>query len=146
MLSSAERDFLQALNDLNVRFMLVGMSAALLLGARGSTEDMDLWFENIADPSIAEAARRAGGFWVTRSEPPMLGGMSDRLDVVTSMSGLAEFAKELEHSRELEVDGVRVRVLELDRIIASKRASNRPKDLAALPALELALSVLAKKA
>jgi hypothetical protein len=34
-----------------------------------------------------------------------------------------------------------LRVLPLERIIESKRAANRPKDRAALPALEAALAV-----
>jgi hypothetical protein len=38
-LSEAERELLRALNDLGVRFLLVGMSAALLQGARRATED-----------------------------------------------------------------------------------------------------------
>jgi hypothetical protein len=91
-LRDGERAFLTALGELGVHFLLVGMSAALLQGARGATEDLDLWFESLSDQGIAEAARRAGGFLVTRSEPPMLGGMSDRFDIVTSMSGLPAFA------------------------------------------------------
>ena len=63
LLSEAERQFLLALNELGVRYMLVGMSAALLQGARGATEHIDLWFEDVGDPRIAEAARRSGGFW-----------------------------------------------------------------------------------
>ena len=82
-LSSSERAFLLALNALGVRYLLVGMSAALLQGARGATEDIDLWFESTADPRIGEAARQAGGFWITRTAPPMLGGaIGDRFDVV----------------------------------------------------------------
>lgn len=65
-LDEGERAFLLALNSLGVRYLLVGMSAALLQGARGATEDIDLWFESTADPRIGEAARQAGGFWVTR--------------------------------------------------------------------------------
>jgi|GEM_PF-3695454 len=37
-LSNGEREFLLALNDVGVRFMVVGMSAALLQGARGATD------------------------------------------------------------------------------------------------------------
>jgi hypothetical protein len=37
------------------------------------------------------------------------------------------------------IDGIPVKVLPLERVIASKRSTNRPKDLAALPALEAAL-------
>ena len=74
LLSDGEREFLRTLNELGVRYLLVGMSAALLQGARGATEDLDLWFEDLGDPRIGEAARRAGGFWVTRMQPPRLGG------------------------------------------------------------------------
>jgi hypothetical protein len=41
----------------------------------------------------------------------------------------------------LELDGLKVRVLPLERIIASKRVAGRLKDLAVLPALEAALAV-----
>jgi hypothetical protein len=43
LLSESERRFLLALNELGVRYLIVGMSAALLQGARGATEDVDLW-------------------------------------------------------------------------------------------------------
>lgn len=116
--------------------------ALLLQGARGATEDLDLWFESLSDVGIGEAAKRAGGFWVTRSEPPMLGGMSERFDVITSMSGLPNFADEYSNAKELEVDGVRLHVLPLARIIASKRTANRAKDQATLHSLETALRVI----
>jgi hypothetical protein len=38
------------------------------------------------------------------------------------------------------VEGARLTTLPLERIIASKRATRRPKDLAQLPALEAALA------
>ena len=44
------------------------------------------------------------------------------------------------HTDEMDIDGVPVRVLRLARIVASKRAAGRPKDLAQLPALEAALA------
>jgi hypothetical protein len=45
-------------------------------------------------------------------------------------------AEELARTRELEVDGIPLRVFSLERIIASKRAANRIRDLAAIPDLE----------
>jgi hypothetical protein len=68
--------------------------------------------------------------------------VGDRLDVVSHMHGLGKFAEEYVNSVEVEVDGLPLRVLKLERIIASKRAAGRPKDLAAIPALEEALAVL----
>jgi hypothetical protein len=142
--SNAERDFLRALGDLGVRYMVVGLGAAVLQGADTVTMDVDLWFENRADPRIAEAANRAGGVWVAGhfgAMPPMLGGeMGDRFDVVLTVSGLSSFEAESSNVRFIEVDGITLPVLALSRVIASKRAAGRPKDLAVLPALEAALA------
>ncbi len=41
-LTDAERRFLEALGRHGVRYLVVGMSAALLQGARGVTEDIEL--------------------------------------------------------------------------------------------------------
>jgi predicted nucleotidyltransferase len=145
--TSAERALLTALERRGVRFMVVGLSAAVLQGANTATRDIDLWFESLTDPRIADAVAEVGGIWISGSfgmRPPQIGGdaVGDRLDVVTHMHGLGSFADELAQSIEIEVDGVRLRVLKLERIIASKRASGRPKDQAALPALEEALVVV----
>jgi hypothetical protein len=76
-------------------------------------------------------------------QPPSLGGsLGDRFDVVLTMSGLEDFQTEYERSKDIELDGVALRVLPLERIIVSKRAANRAKDRAALPALEAALAVV----
>ncbi len=53
-----------------------------------------------------------------------------------SLQGLDGFVAEYERSREIKVGTTKDRVLPLDRIIASKRAVNRPKDRAVLPVLE----------
>jgi len=146
-LSDGERTLLQALNRHGVRFMVVGLSAAVLQGANTATRDIDIWFEDVSDLRIGHAVREANGIWVSGSfgmRPAQLGGdaVGDRLDVVTHMHGLGSFAEELSHARELEVDGIPLRVLSLERIIASKRAASRTKDLAAIPALEEALAAL----
>jgi hypothetical protein len=75
------------------------MSAALLQGARGVTEGVDLWFEQLNDPRIAEAARAANGFWISGAfgmRPPGLGGfgLEDRFDVVLTADGLGDVATE----------------------------------------------------
>jgi len=143
VLEPPEREFLLALDELGVRFLVVGMSAALLEGASGSTQDIDLWFASVSDPRIGEAARRAGGVFVTGSfgmSPPAVGGaIGDRFDIVTHADGLEPFEVEYARSHLYEIDGLQVHVLPLERVIASKRAARRPRDLAALPLLEEAL-------
>lgn len=149
-LTDAERAFLLGLERRGVLFLLVGMSGALLQGARGATEDLDLWFADPADPRIAEAAREVGAVYFAGSfgmRPPSVSGgpLGDRIDVVTHMHGLASFDEEAGRStRSIRIDeGLEVPVLALDRILASKRATGRAKDLAQIPALETALALLA---
>ena len=60
-------------------------------------------------------------------------------DLVVQMSGMRSFAEEFAAARRVDLAGVEVPVLPLERIIASKRAARRPKDLAVLPALEATL-------
>ena len=144
-LSDAEVNFLRELDARGVRFLLIGMGAAVLQGATAVTQDLDLWFEDLSDPRIAAAARAAGGLYVSGSfgmQPPTIGGgLGDRFDVVTHAHGLGRFEDELPRALVCELQGVTLRLLPLDRILASKRATGRPKDVAQLPVLEAALAV-----
>jgi hypothetical protein len=145
-LTVAERRLFEALDHHGVRYILLGMGAALLEGAPVATQDLDVWFESTTDDRIREAAKDAGGFWISGfgMQPPAFGGEGlERIDVVLTAHGLDAFP--IEHDRAVthDVDGVTLRVLPLDRIMASKRATKRAKDLAQLPALEATL--LARK-
>lgn len=143
VLTPAERALLQALEALRVRYLLVGMGAALIEGAHGTTQDLDLWFGRIDPTSVGEAARRAGGFYTSGMslQPPTIGGEGlDRVDLVLTADGLDSFEDEYSRAHEYDLDDVRVRVLPLERVIASKRAANRAKDVAQLPLLEAALA------
>jgi hypothetical protein len=142
-LTPAERALFRALSTRHVRFLLVGLGAALLEGAAVATQDLDVWFERYDHPDVQLAVKEAGGFLVSGlgMQPPTFGGQGlERLDIVLTAHGLSSFQEEFDRARELEVDGVMLRVLPLERIIASKRATGRPKDLAAMPALEAALA------
>ena len=142
-LTTAERALLEALNDLGVRYLIVGMGAALIEGAPATTQDLDLWFGHIDADRLREAARRAGGLYTAGSglQPPAFGGEGlDRVDLVLTASGLESFEREYAGAREYELDGVRVKVLPIERVIVSKRAAKRPKDSAQLPILEATLA------
>jgi hypothetical protein len=141
-LTPAERALLLALNERGVRYLVIGLGAAVLQGAPVSTQDLDLWFESPGDEHVRDAVRQAGGFWVPAFglQPPGLGGDGlDRVDTVLTAHGLEDFSSEYASALEVVVDGVPVKVLPLERVIASKRSLKRPKDLAALAALEAAL-------
>lgn len=141
-LTAAERALFGALARRGVRFLLVGMGAAVLEGAPIATQDLDVWLENTDDERIRDAAVEAGGFWISGfgMQPPAFGGQGlDRIDVVLTAHGLDAFPIEFERAVDREIEGVTLRVLPLERVIISKRAINRAKDVAQLPALEATL-------
>jgi hypothetical protein len=141
-LTPAERALFAALGARRVKFIVVGLSAAVLEGAPVATQDIDIWFEQTDDERIREAAKDAGGFWISGfgMQPPSFGGEGlDRIDVVLTVHGLENFGAEYARTFETSVDGVMLRVLPLGRVIASKRATNRLKDQASLPILEATL-------
>jgi hypothetical protein len=148
VLTPAERVLLGALNALGGRYLIVGMGAALIEGAFGTTQDLDLWFGRIDETQLREAARRAGGLYTSGfgMQPATLGGEGlDRVDLVVMASGLGSFDEEYTLAREYDLDGVLVKVLPLERVLVSKRAAKRPKDLAQIPMLEAALAAKTAK-
>lgn len=145
VLTEAERRFLSELDARGVEYMVVGLTAASLQGANTTTVNIDLWLRTTADPRIQEAAIAAGGRLVSGfgMMPPQLGGpLADRFDIVLHMSGLGRFDEEYANAVPVVVEGIPVRLLPLDRILVSKRAADRPKDRAVIPALEEALAAV----
>jgi len=70
---------------------------------------------------------------------------SDPFDIAIRMSGLDEFAAEWERAVEIKVGRLRLKVLPLERILASKQAANRPKDQRVIPVLQNTLRTLQMK-
>jgi len=147
-LSEAELRLLESLLRHKIRFMVVGLSAAALQGAPVVTEDVDLWFDNLSDPKLMQALVQVGAAYIPPfgHNPPMLGGAgSDPFDIAIRMSGLDEFAAEWERAVEIKVGRLRLKVLPLERILASKQAANRPKDRRVIPVLQNTLRTLQMK-
>jgi hypothetical protein len=145
LLTDKEARFLEALVQEGVEFLVVGLAAAALQGAPAVTQDIDLWFSDLADDRLQRALRRVGASYIPPgpTNPPLLaGGDAGLFDVVVNMNGLGSFAQEARRALRVRVGTVDVRVLPLDRIIASKKATDRPKDRAILPVLEDALRLL----
>lgn len=143
--TEAEQSFLRELNRRGVEYMIVGLAAAALQGVPAVTQDIDLWFKDLSDPRIAEALKQVGGIYVppTLSTPPMFAGMSVSLfDIVLTMHGLRSFEHEMKGALSMRVGRMTLKVLPLERIIASKKATNRQKDRLVLPVLKDALTAI----
>ena len=140
--SESELRLLQVLLKRKVRFMVVGLSAATLQGAPVVTQDVDLWFENLGELKISQALQEVGAAYVPPSHlnPPMLAGAGAELfDVVLRMDGLGTFADEIKNCVAVSLGRQKLKVLSLERILASKVAANRAKDKLTIPVLRDAL-------
>ena len=147
-LSEAELRLLETLLRHKIRFLVVGLSAAALQGAPVVTEDVDLWFENLSDPKLMQALVKIGVAYIPPYgyNPPMLGGPgSEPFDIALRMNGLDDFAVEWKRAVEIKVGTLKLKVLPLARILASKQAANRPKDQRVIPVLQNALRTLELK-
>ena len=139
-LTGEEVIFLRELVQRGTKFLMVGMAAANLQGADKGTQDIDLWFKTTSDSALDNAARAVGGMFMWRANPPSLSGKAlNRVDVVIRCHGLDSFDLEYKNAIDVEIEDFVVKMLPLDRIIVNKTAANRPKDRAALPALQAAL-------
>jgi hypothetical protein len=144
-LSESELRLLGSLLRRRVRFLVVGLSAAALQGAPVVTEDVDLWFEDLSDPKLAQALKSVGAAYIPPFglNPPMLGGPGSELfDVVIRMDGLGAFTEEWKRALDVKVGKLRLKVLPLERILASKQAAQRPKDQRVIPVLQSTLLAL----
>jgi len=142
--SESELRLLRILLKRKVRFMVVGLSAATLQGAPVVTQDVDLWFENLGELKISRALQEVGAAYVPPSafNPPMLAGAGAELfDIVLRMDGVGTFAEEFDRCVEISLGRQKLKVLSLERVLASKIAANRPKDKLAVPVLRDALAV-----
>jgi len=141
--SESELRLVQVLLKRKVRFMVVGLSAATLQGAPVVTQDVDLWFENLGEPKISRALQEVGATYVSPSinNPPMLAGKGAELfDIVIRMDGLGTFADEIKNCVDIPLGRQKLKVLSLERILASKIAANRAKDKLTIPVLRDALA------
>ena len=142
-----EASFLKELHKQGVDYMIVGAAAAALQGAPIVTQDIDLWFKDLSDPGLRKAVAKVGGVIVPSiglHPPTFAGGGVELFDIVLTMHGLGTFNEEIKNSIVVDLGDLPVRILALDRIIKSKEAVGRPKDVLTLPVLRDALATIKK--
>jgi len=138
------RDMLQALNDADADFLVVGAYAVAAHGHPRATGDLDIWVRTDANNAskIIAALSAFGAPMDQISEEDFaspsivfqIGVPPGRIDILTDVSGV-EFGAAWESRMLITIDGITFPVLGRADLIANKRASGRPKDLADLDAL-----------
>lgn len=138
---SALARLIDALTAAGIRLQFAGMTAAILQGVPATTLDTDLWLE-LPERQYVKAldiAKKLGAEILARTvvalEDDTLVNFLYRVD------GLKGFADEYDAAVEMIWNGRTIRVLPIERIIASKKQVRRPKDLAHLPLLKQTLQL-----
>jgi len=156
------KPILEMLRENGVASVVIGGVAAIALGVPYTTFDVDI----VYDPDPANIERLIGALTTvsarlsvarmgdeearalpfaldarTFRDNDMLTLQTDlgRLDLLKSIPGVGDYAAVRDASVEAEVAGVTFLVLDLPALIANKRATARPKDIAILPLIEATL-------
>ena len=149
---------LKELHRLEVEFVIIGGMAAVAHGSAYLTVDLDLCYSRKKE-NLEKLAQTLEPFHpLLRGAPQNLPFSLDvstfksglnftlatdlgDLDLLGEVAGLGGYAEVLSFSEELELFGMRCKVLTLEGLIKAKRAVGRAKDLRLLPELEALLEI-----
>ena len=144
-MNSDYTDMLKCLNKAGVDYMLVGGWAVNMYGYIRATVDLDIWI--LADSENAKKVYSAVaefGAPVSEMKPEefaeygmifQIGVAPCRVDIISKISGVS-YADAVTRAVPKTIDGIPVRIISLDDLIANKKASGRAKDLADVEVLE----------
>lgn len=146
MIGADFRDLLSALCDAEARFLVIGGYAVGIHGRPRATKDLDIWID--ASPANAPRVMRAllafgaplFGLDVSDLETPgiilQVGLPPNRIDVTTKIDGVSFKRAWPRRIQAMFSEGLVCPVIGLRDLLANKRASGRPQDLADVDALE----------
>lgn len=133
------REFIECCVAREVRFLIVGGYALAAHGHPRFTKDLDVWLW--LDPENAGrivAALDDFGFGSLGLGPDdfaepgtvvQLGHAPKRIDLLTSIDGV-DFDECWATRREIDIEGTAVPFIDVEHLVANKRASGRPQDVA----------------
>lgn len=139
MLNPDFRDMLSGFNAARVEYLVVGAYALAVHGVPRATGDIDLWIRPTSDNAqrvwraLAEFGAPLDGLSTDDLIQPgmvvQLGLAPQRIDVLTSIDGV-DFAEAWREQVRVPLDGLEIPVISRRHLLANKRATGRPQDLA----------------
>jgi hypothetical protein len=134
------RDFINSLNNYDVKYILVGGYSVILHGYSRTTGDMDIWVERTSEnyKKINTAFLNFGMPVFDMTEHAFLndkkldvftfGRPPSSIDIMVAVKGL-NFADCYKNAVYFEEDGLKIRTIYITDLINAKKASGRSKDM-----------------
>jgi len=145
MLNQDFKEFIQSLNENDVRYLVVGGYAVALHGYPRHTKDIDIWVgRDLKNASCIVKALDQFGFaslglkaedFLEPDTIIQLGYPPNRIDLITTLPGV-EFDSAFAARLEIEVGDINVNFIDLENLKKNKRTTGRNQDLADLENLQ----------
>ena len=132
------KEFVELLNELEVRYLVVGGYAVGFYGRPRFTGDIDFWVKRDAKNAtrLVEVFNRFGlaSFGLTRNDflskesVIQIGHPPHRIDIVLDIDGVS-FEKAYPNKQLVQIDGVPISFIGLEDLKKNKKATGRFRDL-----------------
>ena len=133
------RDFIQALNNSDVEYVLVGGMAVILHGYVRSTGDMDIWVNPTPSnyKKLVKAFHEFGMPVFDMTEENFTGDEFDvwgfgvspvKIEIMTAVKGL-KFDETFNLAQYYDDNGLSIRFIHINHLIQAKKSAGRFKDL-----------------
>ena len=139
LFSNDFREFLHALNEQEVEYILVGGFAVILHGYQRVTGDMDIWVNRTEENYIRIKAAfdqfgmplfdmsRENFLFEKSMDVFRFGRRPNAIDIMLSVKGL-QFSECFEIAKWFEDDGLQIKVLHINHLRHAKKEAGRFKD------------------
>ena len=145
MLNQDFKEFIQLLNENQVKYLVIGGYAVAIHGHPRYTKDIDIWIE-ISDDNANKLVTTLTQFgfdslgvttqdFQTTNQIIQLGYPPNRIDLITNPDGI-DFQTCYDSKIEVNLNDVPVKFINLDNLKKNKLASGRLQDLADLENLQ----------
>ena len=145
MLNQDFKEFIQLLNENQVKYLVIGGYAVAVHGHPRYTKDIDIWIE-ISEENAQKLVKVLTQFgfedlgltsddFQTPNQIIQLGYPPNRIDLITNPDGI-DFQTCYDSKIEVILNDVPVRFINLDNLKKNKLASGRLQDLADLEKLQ----------
>jgi uncharacterized protein YpmS len=145
MLSKDFREFIELLNEHEVRYLVVGGYAVAFHGHPRYTKDLDVWIElspvNAGNVILALEDFGFGSLglktedFLESDQIIQLGYPPNRIDILTTLKKV-KFEDCYKERVEIEIRGLKINFINLENLKRNKRSTGRPQDLADAENLE----------